>query len=178
MLSERWSRMIAAAALWRWRNRVDVGHFVRPDEQHGAGRMIDDKARRRAEAVRPQAGAVAVTGCHQQVGRLGGLHDLPLDPSSANHLADIGSPQQPGTSRDQSLPRRRRFGLHLLCQTRLWPRPPAPDQPLGRSAGCVEQVLGHHVEKRDPGILGDQRRGSINAALPRSFGQPQHHVHG
>jgi len=64
--------------------------------------MIDDKARRRTEAVRSQAGAVAVTGCHQQVGRLGGLHDLPLDPSSANHLADIGSPQQPGTSRDQS----------------------------------------------------------------------------
>jgi len=113
MLAAWWSRVIATSALGRWRDRADAGHFVRPHEQNGAGRVVHDKARRRAQAVRSQAGAVAVTGRHQQVSRLCGSHDLPLDASSADHLDDPGSSEQPGGSREESFPRSRRFGRHL-----------------------------------------------------------------
>ena len=175
MLAAWWSRVIATSALGRWRERADAGHFVRPHEQNGAGRVVHDKARRRAQAVRSQAGAVAVTGRHQQVSRLCGSHDLPLDASSADHLDDPGSSEQPGGSREESFPRSRRFGRHLLGQA--GPGSPPSHQPLRRSAGCVGHVLGHDVQQRHPGVGGDERRGGHNATLPGSFGQPYDHLH-
>ena len=65
-----------------WRDRLDPGCRVGPDQQDWAGSVVDDEAGCRAEACRAQTGAVTVAGCHQQVGGLGSLDDHVLDPTA------------------------------------------------------------------------------------------------
>jgi hypothetical protein len=45
--------------------------------------MVDDKASRWGEAVRPEPAAVAVASADQQVGASGGLHHLAFDAAAA-----------------------------------------------------------------------------------------------
>jgi hypothetical protein len=45
--------------------------------------MIDDEAAGRAEAARPEVGAVAVAGKDEQAGAFGGGHDFPFDAADA-----------------------------------------------------------------------------------------------
>lgn len=65
---------------WWWRrDRGQFGCVVGPDEQYAAGGVVDDEARRRAEAARSEPFAVAVAGQDEDVNALGGGHDLAFD---------------------------------------------------------------------------------------------------
>jgi hypothetical protein len=67
---------------WR-RDRRQLGRGVGPDEQHMAGGVVDDEARRRADAAWAESLAVSVAGEDEDVHALGGGHDLALDASAS-----------------------------------------------------------------------------------------------
>lgn len=67
---------------WRW-DGPQLGHDVGPDEQDPAGRVVDDKAGRGAEAPRAEPLAVSVAGQDDDVDALSGGHDLALDTSAS-----------------------------------------------------------------------------------------------
>ena len=68
---------------WWWRDRCQLGRDVGPDQQYAAGCVVDDEARRGAEAERSEPVAVAVAGEDEDVHAVGGGHDLALDASAA-----------------------------------------------------------------------------------------------
>ena len=66
----------------RRRYRVDTGWLVGPHQQHRTRSVVDNEPGGRAQAVRTQAGVIAVAGHDQQVDILGdGPDDFTLDPS-------------------------------------------------------------------------------------------------
>src|SRR4051794_32679055 len=64
--------------------------------------MVDDEAAGGTETARPQVGAVAVAGEDEQVGTLGGGHDLPLDAAGSLNTA-TGAPQALSGFAEESL---------------------------------------------------------------------------
>ncbi|MBO1419817.1 hypothetical protein J0670_35120, partial [Streptomyces sp. FH025] len=63
-------RPVVLRPVVRWGRRKGIGTRcrLRPDQQDGAGSMVDDEAGGGAEAVGPEAGAIAVTGEDEQFG--------------------------------------------------------------------------------------------------------------
>jgi hypothetical protein len=64
-----------------------------PDQQYGAGRVVDDEAGGWREAVWSEPGSVAVAD--EQVGAGRGVHDLALDPAGA--FEAFGGPGESGS---------------------------------------------------------------------------------
>src|SRR5690348_15321766 len=68
---------------WRGWDGGDAGGGLGPDEQDGAGGVVDDEAAGGAEAAGPEVGAVTVASEDEQVGAFGGGHDFPFDAAGA-----------------------------------------------------------------------------------------------
>src|SRR5260221_6103240 len=89
-----------------------------PDQQDGAGRVVDDEPAGRSQALGAETGTVAVPGEDEPAGVPGGGDDLPLDPPGSlqpgaafgrglQELAGGGRPQvlQPGAGSRPGWPR-------------------------------------------------------------------------
>jgi hypothetical protein len=72
------------------RGRGRDGGYARrglgPDQQDGAGGVVDDEAGGGTQALGSRVGAVAVAGEDEQVGAFGGGNDLALDPPGSFQL--------------------------------------------------------------------------------------------
>ena len=86
------------------------GHARRigPDQQDGAGGVVDDETAGRAEAARAEVGVVAVAGEHEQVGAFSGGDDFPFDAAGALMRVQ-GRPSRPAAS-GGAVPRMRSRG--------------------------------------------------------------------
>jgi hypothetical protein len=69
----------------RWRDGAGIGDIPGPNQQHWARSVVDDEPAGRPEALRPQAGVVAVPGQDEQFGAFGRRDDLALYAPVALH---------------------------------------------------------------------------------------------
>src|SRR5487761_532183 len=146
-----------------------------PDQQDGAGGVIDDEPTGRAEAFRAQPGAVAVAGHDQQASAVGGGDDLMLDPPG---------PLQPGAGTPQALG----GGLQELLGG-------AGGQSLQPGAGVAlavaaaqqtrigavpdgRDVAAGDVQQDDIGSVGRPAAGGVDTGRPGAFDDPGDHFHG
>jgi hypothetical protein len=171
-----WPRAWWGWVWWRWRDRLDPGCFVRPDQQDRAGGVVNDEAGHRAQACWAEAGTVAVAGCHQQVGGPGGLDDDTLDP--AGPCLAPGLAPKPRRGGGQQL------GGGLFRQhadplgrvpARSWAA--TPEQPGQGASGGFRDLARGDVQQGDRSVGGQQRAGGIHAALPGALDQPDQHAH-
>lgn len=68
-----------------WWDGCDARRGHGPDQQNGAGGVVDDEPAGRAEASGSKVGAVAVAGYDEQIGAFGGGDDLPFEASRPFH---------------------------------------------------------------------------------------------
>src|SRR5262249_59948969 len=62
----------------------DAGRCARPDQQHGAGYVVDDVAAGVAKASRPEVGALAVADHDEKLGAVGYGDDFGFGAPDAN----------------------------------------------------------------------------------------------
>ena len=159
----------------RWYG-LDARWLVRPDQQHRARGVVDDKACGRAQAVGTEARTVAVASHHKKVDSLGDCADnLALDPSSTMEQLRV-LPPEPFCRAGHD--RRGRLVSDLLEVTG-GPVPPKgpPKQPGARGRGDFADIGGGDVKEPDicsGGGSGGQQRPGIPLAKATDQTGPRH----
>jgi len=168
------SRSVARRWWWWRRDRRQCGRNVGPDQEHAAGRVVDDKPRRGPEAARSEPLAIAVARQHEDVHTFSGGHDLLFDAPAAC--------LQPGWAPEARLS----IGEQLIgcllgdrpqrLRCRGWGLVSAQQAATG-DPGDGFGLGTRHVQQRDLRVAGQDRRRLGDGGLPGVIDDPDERAH-
>jgi len=160
----------------RRRYRLDARCLVRPHQQHGTRRVIDDEASGVAQTVRTETRTIAIARHNQEVYPIGDCaDDLALYPSPTMNKLRI-LPSEPLCRGLQDL-----RGLLVRDLLEMAGGPVRPRSPTEQSRGCgfcdLADVGGRDVEERDLRVAGEDLGCGVEAPLPCPLDQPDDRPH-
>ena len=160
---------------WWW-YRLDARYLVRPHQQHGTRRVVDDEASGVTQAVRTETRTITIAGHNQEVDALGDrADDFALNPSPKMKKLSV----RPSKPHCRGLQDRR--GLLVRDILEMASRPVHPKAPAEQSGSCsfgdLADVGGRDVEQRNLRVGGNDLSGGVEAALPRALDQPHNDPH-
>ena len=162
-----WRRGQGWAGWGRRRYRRYAGRDPRPDQQDGAGRVVHDEPGLPAQALRAQAGLVAVPRHDEQVRLSRGCHHHPFGPALELNLV-TGLPDPLGGRLEQAAGRL----LGLLRQPGRGVPATAAEQAGVGAAGRVRRRLRGDVQQREAGTGRSQAQGRVHGRRPGSLANP------
>lgn len=158
----------------RLREVGEVGCRSGPDQEYGAGGVVDDEAVGRGQALGAQAAAVAVTGDDEQLRALRGEHDLLLDAAGALYTG-AGATQAVSGIQEELVGGS--GGEVFQAGAGVAFGVAAAEQAGEGTVRDARDLMARHMEQDDLGILRGMSESGVHYGGPGAFDDPRDDGH-